>query len=323
VIVERNSGASRSVFTNETGAYRADSLPLGTYQVTASRPLFKRAAADVIGLQAGQTFILNLVLHLAEMTEVVIDPGQRPLLSSEEGYTYYVDSAEGDDEQDGLSQETAWKSLSNLNSVVFGPGDSILFKAGSRFTGQIHPQGSGAEGNPIVIDVYGEGNKPLIEAAGHFDQALLLENQEYWEINNLELTNTGQTRKPFRHGVRLRVWDYGTMRHIHLKNLLVRDVNGSLNDGEREGCGIRLEIGGDRVKSHFDGLLVENCHLLRTDRNGICGYASYSSKESGVFPNRNIVIRENRLEDISGDEIRLWDGSDALIEHNVVSGTQP
>ena len=33
--------------------------------------------------------------------------------------------------------------------------------------------------------------KPLIECGGAAEDAVLLKNQEYWEIENLEITNTG------------------------------------------------------------------------------------------------------------------------------------
>jgi hypothetical protein len=59
---------------------------------------------------------------------------------------------------------------------------------------------------------------------------------------------------------------------------------------------------------------VEHCHLLRTDRNGIC-------QRNGSGPHSlHVVIRGNLLEDIGGDCIKPW-GSDApLVEHNVVHG---
>ena len=39
----------------------------------------------------------------------------------------------------------------------FLPGDHILFSAGCRWNGKLHPKGSGIAGNLIVIDRYGDG----------------------------------------------------------------------------------------------------------------------------------------------------------------------
>jgi hypothetical protein len=238
------------------------------------------------------------------------------------GKTYYVDSAAGSDQNDGLSQAKAWKSLDKVNIAAFGPGDKILFRAGATFSGQLRPHGSGSEGSPIVVDMYGEGDKPLIAAGGKFHEALLIENEDFSEVNNLQLTNTGPTRETFRYGARVRAWDHGVMRHIHLKNLYVHDVNGSLVKKDRgEGHGIVWENGGDKVKSRFDGLLIEGCHLVRTDRNGICGFTPYKSPNRGVR-SVNVVIRKNLLEDIGGDGIKVWGCDRALVEHNVLRGAR-
>ncbi|MBM3744893.1 MAG: right-handed parallel beta-helix repeat-containing protein [Acidobacteria bacterium] len=242
---------------------------------------------------------------------------------SRTGTSYYVDSSTGSDDNDGLSEKQAWKSLDKVNSVRFGPGDRILFRAGTRYTGQLRPQGSGNEGKPIVIETYGRGAKPLIAAEGKHGEALLLTNQDYWEVNNLALTNTGPRREEFRYGARVRSWDYGTMRHIHLKNLFVHDVNGSLVKRDPgEGHGITWENGGGKVRSRFDELLIEGCHLQRTDRNGICGYAAYRGNQAKELPSLNVVIRRNLLEDIGGDAIKVWGCDGALVEYNVVSGAR-
>jgi hypothetical protein len=242
----------------------------------------------------------------AKPRELVRSPGNTP---------YYVDSEQGNDQNDGTAPEKAWKSLERVNGTIYAPGDKILFKAGGRFPGQLAPQGSGKEGAPIVMDVYGAGNKPVIEAKGDYHEALLLNNQEFWEVNNLELTNQGWVHRAFRYGVRVRAWDFGTMRHIHLKNLFAHDVNGSLRKSRGEGHGIVWENGGKRTPSRFDGLLIEACHLLRTDRNGICGY-SENSDRSNWFPSLNVVIRNNLLEDIGGDGIKPWGCDGCLVEYN-------
>ena len=233
--------------------------------------------------------------------------------------TYFIDSQSGDDSNDGLSETTPWESLEKVNQTIFGPGNRILFRAGSRYAGRLAPQGSGSPNQPIIISTYGGDERSVIAAEGRFHEALLLENQEYWEVSNLELTNRGPTREKFRYGIRLRAWDYGTVHHLHLKNLYVHDVNGSLVKADQgEGHGIVWENGGDSVHSNFDGLLIEGCHLLRTDRNGICGFTPYPVDRSIWVPSLNVVIRNNRLEDFGGDGIKVWGCDGALVEDNVL-----
>ena len=44
--------------------------------------------------------------------------------------TYYVDASGGKDSSGGLSPETSWKTIANVNGSSFKAGDQILFKRG-------------------------------------------------------------------------------------------------------------------------------------------------------------------------------------------------
>jgi hypothetical protein len=227
-----------------------------------------------------------------------------------------VDSAAGDDSATGISPPQAWRTLERVNDQIFAPGDRLRFKSGGRWSGQLRPQGSGklvdGQPMPIVAGRYGDGPRPRIDGEGHVLDALLLRNVEFWEIQDLEITNLGTNRAPWRTGVHIVSDGFGKMRHIRLRGLFVHDVNGDLRK-EQEGCGIFFESrGGNR--SHFDDLRIEDCLLLRTDRNGICQRGGGRTRSTGV------VIRGNLLEDIGGDGIKPW-GSDApLVEHNTLRG---
>ena len=229
---------------------------------------------------------------------------------------YYVDSQSGDDARSGTAPAQAWKSLEKVNAQVFQPGDQILFKAGTHYSGQLKPQGSGelADNKALVIKLgkFGKGPKPRLDGEGRFLDTLLLRNVEYWEVEELEITNLGTNRQPARTGVRIVSDGFGTMRHIHLANLFVHDVNGELRKNF-EGCGIFFENRGGN-SSRFDDLLIENCHVLRTDRNGIC------QKNGARAHSLQVVIRGNLLEDIGGDGIKLWGSNGGLIEHNILRG---
>lgn len=112
------------------------------------------------------------------------------------GTNYYIDSENGNDEVDGLSPKTAWKSLENVDGREFEPGDKILFKAGTEYEGKFYPQGSGTAENPISIDIYDgnvigkeAGERAAIHAGGESAAAIELENVNHWNISNMEVTN--------------------------------------------------------------------------------------------------------------------------------------
>ena len=96
--------------------------------------------------------------------------------------TYYIDATAGDDGKNGTSELTAWKTLDKVNGAGFIAGDSILFKAGGSWLGQLNPKGSGSHLSPIVIGKYGPGAYPQIAANGVKASAVYLLNQQYYEI---------------------------------------------------------------------------------------------------------------------------------------------
>ncbi len=105
--------------------------------------------------------------------------------------TYYVDAVGGSDVNGGGTPGEAWRTLEKANAAPLAPGDRLLLKAGSTWTGRLHPQGSGTAAAPILLDRYGEGPKPVIHGGGLAGGAVFLENQQYWSIRNFEVTNQG------------------------------------------------------------------------------------------------------------------------------------
>ena len=105
------------------------------------------------------------------------------------GACYYISSVNGKDDNDGLSPDTPWKSISKLYNVsgggqtiqsILNCGDAVFFERGSEFfageswffTGQFVGQGflrvlEVAAG--VTYAAYGEGPKPLFTNAVKFD----------------------------------------------------------------------------------------------------------------------------------------------------------
>ncbi len=233
---------------------------------------------------------------------------------------YYVDSENGSDRAAGTSPEAAWRTLAPVNEAIVRPGDKILLKAGSRFRGQLKPNGSGSltdgQVRPITVDRYGEGPKPRIDGQGVMPATVHLYNVECWEIRNLEITNQGQDRVAGRRGVLFEIRDFGTAHHIELRDLYIHDVNGSLVKRRGGGSAIKWSNGGRETPSRFDGLVIEGCHLEQCERNGI--NSSGNTRRTEWYPSLNVVIRRNLLERIPGDGIVPIGCDGAVVEHNVM-----
>ncbi|MFA5147286.1 MAG: Ig-like domain-containing protein [Candidatus Omnitrophota bacterium] len=78
--------------------------------------------------------------------------------------TYYVDATSGDDANDGLSEETPWKTIAKVNSASFVPGDSILFKRGEVWRESLDITSGGDETAYVTFGAYGSGEKPLFQS---------------------------------------------------------------------------------------------------------------------------------------------------------------
>ncbi|HPG69280.1 MAG TPA: Ser-Thr-rich GPI-anchored membrane family protein [Candidatus Hydrogenedentes bacterium] len=79
--------------------------------------------------------------------------------------TYYVDAESGDDMSDGLTTDTAWRSVDRVSGTAFAPGDQILFKRGQTWYSRINVTSSGTEGSPITYGAYGSGAAPIFDGA--------------------------------------------------------------------------------------------------------------------------------------------------------------
>ena len=239
------------------------------------------------------------------------------LLSAKE---YYIDSRHGDDAAAGTSPETAWSSLQAANQHAFKPGDVIYLRSGQIFDGQFRPISSGTDGQPITLTSYMDGPKPVIAGHGLTRSAVFLENLSHWVIDSIEITNTGKSGEAKRVGVLVFAKNIGVVQSITLRNLLVRDVNGVISKSEGGGTGIRWEVDTRKVPTKIDNLLIENCHVLRCDRDAIKGWMDPWDDLSHL--STNVVIRGNLLEDIGGDGIVPIGTERAVIEYNRVYGAR-
>ena len=64
------------------------------------------------------------------------------------GRDFFIDPVSGNDDNDGLTPETAWKTISKLNTVMPQGGDRFLFGP-SDYHG-LMIRSSGEPGKPIV-----------------------------------------------------------------------------------------------------------------------------------------------------------------------------
>ena len=104
------------------------------------------------------------------------------------GKTYYV-SQNGDDNNDGLSPKTAWKTIQKVNDSPIADGDAVLFERGGIYRGMILCDSN------VTYSAYGKGPKPVItcspeNGAGKEKWRLLPGTDNIW-VYYKELPETG------------------------------------------------------------------------------------------------------------------------------------
>src|SRR6185436_6695203 len=117
-------------------------------------------------------------------------------------------------------------------------GDKVLLKRGTTFRESLVLNNvKGSESASIVIDAYGTGALPVIDAAAT-GAAVQLNSCSYVQVKNLELTSDGAKSKKSKtdhHGVLLTATLESGCSHIVLQNLHIHDT---FNPEKVEGRGI-------------------------------------------------------------------------------------
>jgi len=113
------------------------------------------AEPTVRGPAVGMGWMVPLFVLCTQATAIGASP------ENDKNRTFYVDSEQGGDANDGRSVDTAWCSLDGVNGADLKPGDTVRFRCGGVWRGSLVPA-SGDENAPVTYTSYGDGPKPLI-----------------------------------------------------------------------------------------------------------------------------------------------------------------
>lgn len=259
------------------------------------------------------------------------------LIKKREKNTYYVSSTFGDDSNDGTSPEEAWASLLKISSSKFVKGDSILFKSGDEFIGQLAVTSSGSKLKPIVFSNYGEGKKPIINGSGSIDGdyefAVFIENQEGIVLDNLEIQNDRKNprvdNKDTRcYGVLIRVNQPHSKKFFRLQNLTIKNIypvhldNIGFYDVEVAGIHVYTTTNYPDKEKHIKDIIIENCEISRSAKFGIWTVHGLAINDTvgndTINRNKDIVIRNNHIFENGGSGITISKTYNCLIEHNLI-----
>lgn len=224
---------------------------------------------------------------------------------------YYVDCSS---KQSGNgSQSSPWNSLAPANSHQLNPGDHLLLKRATTCDGPLIPKGSGAANAPIVVDAYGTGAAPIIRG-GHADEAVKLFNQQYWEINNLEITGGNH------YGVRVSGdMPNSSLTHIYLRNL---DVHGANFQSTQRGDSGEVFFANTAFAEVFHDILIDNvtAHDSHVSEGiSVSAGGQWVEKTGQDQPlGSDVTVQNSTAHDIAGDGILISELTNGLLQKNVV-----
>jgi len=246
-----------------------------------------------------------------------------------ESANFYVDSISGNDSNNGLSAESAFKTLSAAFSRCFVPGDSILLARGGSYKGGVELHSSGSKTAPIKISAYGDGNAPVItDFANKVGLGIW---GEYVEISEIEFTCP--------EGITAIGWyavKSGASKGAVIKNCYFHHINStetSTRFASYGTGGVAFYAQGNNP-TWFDGAIVENNRFDTLGRDSVYFTSQWSccDTEQGwgdrnlnagfeAVRNRNIAVRNNSITANAGDAILLIGAKDSVIEYNTVANS--
>ena len=141
------------------------------------------------------------IFNIVHSPDITISPNAK---------VYYV-SADGNDEADGLSPQTSWRSIDKVNSAELEAGSFVRFRRGDIWRGQI------CTSKGVTYTAYGEGEKPRLYASPEDgadpNKWFPTEKENIWRYNG------------WQEDIGTIVFDHGTAHGI--KCVIRREADGS------------------------------------------------------------------------------------------------
>lgn len=248
---------------------------------------------------------------------------------------YYIDSIGGNDSNNGLTKNTAWKSLSKANTVNYNPGDSLKLRRGQVFTGGLsfgwYDDGSAA--SPIVVCSYIKDSitdiaKPIIRSntfnLSPIDTSKIcisLQRNKYIKIKDLELRKgrigvlmsgsenvildnigidstwrSGISITPYNHATDTTLSDSNTIVNCNIKHTGLRFImDATPVVSNGTGSGIHIQS----ANAGGNNNIIQNCEISFMPDLSV-------GSEHGIYDHGNFTTYEdNYIHDITGTGIKI------------------
>ena len=257
------------------------------------------------------------------------------------GGTMYFVSADGDDLNDGLTPETPIKTLLKASSLSLKAGDSVLFRKGDTFVGNLYYANlEGTKENPITIASYGDGDERPVLTNGNetlkTEDVIRVNNSSGVVIRDLKLDVYTTSRVLRREGANGIAFTYNYVgdkkfSDIYIVNNILRahDFSGEYIDEDTHAVGISITS----CENTHEGQPVETlteAYILNNDvsyfgRVGILVFGWVTENGGGNQCARNKFVNVhmdgNTVHHIGGLGMFISGGRNCTIDRNLVYQT--
>ncbi|MGK2863251.1 MAG: PKD domain-containing protein, partial [Chitinophagaceae bacterium] len=196
---------------------------------------------------------------------------------------YYVSSASGNNTNTGTSTAAPWQTIAKVNSTTFAAGDSIFFKRGEVWTGNLIASNSGVSGNPIVYSAYGNGKLPeIINGSDFWTPSISLTDRQYVVIDGFKLVDNRMS--PTDHSIPAN-FAYG-IRVTNSPNCTIKNCDISL-------VGNGINVSGTSTNTTITGNYMHNLRMVVNTQGGDDDYGANPM----IIATSNNTITNNRFEE--------------------------
>ncbi|GGZ87412.1 hypothetical protein GCM10007028_27000 [Algibacter mikhailovii] len=305
-----------------------------------------------VNLNAGSNTIkleylnVSISLDYFKITQEIInvpDPNPNPLLSD----IYYI-SNDGNDDNDGLSESSSWKTLDRVSQALANnsgsgwvlPGNKILFKRGDTFYGHLIVNRSGTTDELIEISSYGDVNDeyPIISGSGgditggDYFEAITLTNSSNLLITKIWVKNDRKDGSRYTYGeetsfgikVVANKWG-GVTSNLIFRDVKVSDVFGvtipppsEFNSLKATGIRFESEENEPDLDVAITDVLIEDSYFTHIGKAGVWAIHKGNTDEAddAINRNQNFVIKNNTFFQTGGSGVILSKVHKALVENN-------
>ncbi|WP_045689412.1 right-handed parallel beta-helix repeat-containing protein [Hymenobacter sp. AT01-02] len=189
------------------------------------------------------------------------------------GGTRYISANSGNDANDGLTPQSAWKTAAKA-AANQAPGRSFLFERGGTYTDNMEITSVNAPGDVARIDAYGSGTAPL------FTGKVVVYNSGFCRVQNIRIDSNGVNKDCL-------IAYCDTNAGITYKNVIFDNVEVT------NGNAFAIAIGNGN-KDSFEDCVINLCTVHDT-KEGIITY-----RAAGANRHKNIQITNCRAYRVTG-----------------------